>query len=65
MNELWKKLKKQFKMSDLTTQTFYDFFKEYENKRISEFLKELKQAYNKPMAYYHIGKLIEKWEKGL
>ena len=39
MTELWKKLKKQFKMSDLTTQTFYDFFKEYENKRISEFLK--------------------------
>lgn len=39
MSELWEMLKEKFKLSDLTTQVFYDFFREYENKLIAEFLQ--------------------------
>ena len=35
-------IKNRFKMSDLTTQVFYDFFKEHENKLIAEFRKFLR-----------------------
>jgi len=70
MNELWNNLKKHFKMSDITTKVFYDFFKEHENKLTEEFLKSLRNGKHfkisgVPMVCYYLKdhkEELKKWE---